>query len=133
MTSRSKRAEILRVKQGFGRCGLRDHHDAFISYRESAALIFLRVEPNFSAGGNSHALVNDGAPDFCVTADVDTFKQYRVFDDGEAVDTARRSDDRSLDNPAGHDGTRTHHTVQRLATPATRDALGKYKFRRRQV
>src|SRR5262249_2708605 len=72
---------------------LRDDDDALLGDREATA-VGLRIVADGRAGGDDHALVDDGAPDLRVAADLDVVEQDRLAHVGEAVDAHARAEDR---------------------------------------
>ena len=116
----------------FRAVGLGDYRNASFGDQETAGAILLGIVADHRAGGNLHALVDDGAANSRMAADIDPFEHDRIVHFGIAVDPHVGTQNRSPHLPAGNDAAGANDAVERLASAAVGAVFGKHKLRRRR-
>src|SRR5688572_12412260 len=122
------------AREALGELGLGDDDDPLIGHREAALPVPVEIVTERRAGGDLRVLVDDGAADAAMPADVDAREQDRVLDVREAVDADVGREDAAADAAAADDAAGTDHAVERLAASgAVAARLREDELRRREL
>src|SRR5207249_10296387 len=75
----------------------RHHRNALGTDDDPARLVPLGIVADDGVGGDLHALVDDGAPDAAVPADLDALEQHAFAHRAVGVDAHARTEDATID------------------------------------
>src|SRR4051794_37815416 len=88
---------LFRLDEVLDAVGLGNDGHAVFADREASSAIEFLVVADFDSGRDVHALIDDGAANFGVPANVDVVEHDRIFNRRVTVDTNVRAENRTAD------------------------------------